>query len=439
MISAKHALVTLVTTDHVGITRGRALSRAAFDADNAKTCGWVPANFSLTPFGDIANPNPWGSMGDLRLKPDPAARFTCQPRAAKTPLDFVMSDVVTLDGAVFVACPRSLLKMAIAELKRQTGLSVLSSFEHEFQFMDGAGAGGPFALTKLRATEAFSDDLFSALEDAGLEPENLLPEYGRHQFEITIKPTHALAAADRAVALREILKDVARSHERRITFSPKFTPEGVGNGLHIHLSLFNEAGIPVTFDRAGPGGLSAQAALFATGIVKHMRALVAFTACSAISGMRLQPHNWSSSYTWLGDRDRESSLRICPVVTMGNKAPDAQFNMEYRAADCTASPHLALAVLILAGLEGLKNRREPAPVFAGDPGILTENERQRLGLYRLPTSIEACLAALCADKVVTGWFDPLMVESYTGLKRKEEAAMAGLDAAGRCACYAEIY
>ena len=434
-----HSLITLVTTDHAGITRGRALSRAAYEADNTKTCGWVPANFSLTPFGEIASPNPWGSAGDLRLRPDPDARFTCHPQGSATALDFVMSDVVNLDGSDFVACPRTLLSQALAALKAETGLSVTASFEHEFQFTDGAGEGAPFSLTKLRGMEEFSEDLFRSLEEAGLGPENLLPEYGAHQFEVTVKPSDALAAADRAVALREILKEVARTHDRAITFSPKAAPDGVGNGLHIHLSLSDEAGRPVTYDAAGPGGLSPRAQRFAAGIVRHMRALIAFTACSAISGIRLQPHNWSSSYTWLGDRDRESSLRICPVVTMGGKKPDAQFNMEYRAADCTASPHLALAVLVMAGLQAFRETLPPAPVFSGDPDLLSEAEREKLGLFRLPTSIDACLKALQADAVVQGWFDPLMLESYIGMKRKEEALMAGLTDAERCARYAEIY
>ncbi len=439
MSAANHALVTLVTTDHAGITRGRALSRAAYEADNTKSCGWVPANFSLTPFGEIAFPNPWGSAGDLRLKPDPQARFTCHPKGAATPLDFVMSDVVNLDGSDFVACPRTILRQAIAALKKETGLSVTASFEHEFQFTDGAGEGAPFSLAKLRGMEVFAEDLFTALDQAGLGPENLLPEYGGHQFEVTVKPAAALAAADRAVALRAILNEVARTHGRTITMSPKSAPDGVGNGLHIHLSLTDENGRPATYSAGGPGGLSDRAARFAAGIVRHMRALIAFTACSAISGIRLQPHNWSSSYTWLGDRDRESSLRICPVVTMGGKTPDAQFNMEYRAADCTASPHLALAALIFAGLQGLRENLPFAPVFSGDPDLLTPEERERLGLHRLPTSIDACLAALDADGTVKSWFDPLMIESYAGMKRKEEALMADLSPAERCQRYAEIY
>lgn len=439
MSNASHALVTIVTTDHAGITRGRALSRSAFDAETGKTCGWVPANFSLTPFGEIAFPNPWGSSGDLRLLPDAGARFTCHPRGARTPLDFVMADVVELDGAPFSACPRTLLKQATLLLKQKTGLTVTAAFEHEFQFTDGSGTGAPFSLSKLRGLEDFADDLFTALEAAGLEPENLLPEYGANQFEVTIRPSAAVLAADRAVALREIARETARTHGRAITFSPKAAPDGVGNGLHIHLSLRDDKGQPVTYSKDGPGGLSESAARFAAGIVRHMRALVAFTACSAISGLRLQPHNWSSSYTWLGDRDRESSLRICPVVTLGGKTPDAQFNMEYRAADCTSSPHLALAVLIFAGLQGLEDNLDPAPVFSGDPDALSAGEREALGLFRLPTTIGEALDALHADKTVCGWFSPLMIDSYAGMKRHEDRLMAELDAAGRCKRYAEIY
>src|SRR5262245_38183858 len=85
-------LATFATTDFSVITRGRSITRHAFEsAKGVQSCGWVPANISLTPFDEIADPNPWGSQGDLRLLPDPTARFTCWPKGAATPLDLIMS------------------------------------------------------------------------------------------------------------------------------------------------------------------------------------------------------------------------------------------------------------------------------------------------------------------------------------------------------------
>src|SRR6478609_7856189 len=129
-------LVTLVTTDYAGITRGRSMAAAAYVPGQQKTLGWVPANMSLTPFDLIADPNPWGSSGDLRLLPDDGAHFRFPIEGSATPLDIIMSDIVELDGTAWVCCPRSFLKQALADLGRETGLSMLVSFEHEFQMLD---------------------------------------------------------------------------------------------------------------------------------------------------------------------------------------------------------------------------------------------------------------------------------------------------------------
>src|SRR5262249_33611124 len=129
-------LITFVTTDFCGITRGRAIARTEYEKSPEKTLGWTPANISLTPFDVIASPNPWGSRGDLRLVPDREARFRAAIHGAVTPSDFVMSDIVELDGEPWCCCPRSFLKQAIADFERETGLRLIASFEQEFQIFE---------------------------------------------------------------------------------------------------------------------------------------------------------------------------------------------------------------------------------------------------------------------------------------------------------------
>jgi glutamine synthetase len=168
-------------------------------------------------------------------------------------------------------------------------------------------------------------------------------------------------------------------------------------------------------------------------------ALTAFTAPSPISYLRLQPHHWSSSYTWFGDRDREASLRICPVNRVGASDPAKAFNIEYRPADATACPHLALGVMIRAGLEGMRQKLPAPPLFSGDPDLLSAGERAALGLKRLPQSLAEALETLAADKTVCSWFAPVALETYTGMKRMElKLAGDALDDA-LCRRYAEIY
>lgn len=433
-------LVSFVTTDYAGITRGRSIAASSYVPGQQKTVGWVPANMSLTPFDLIADPNPWGSSGDLRLLPDDNAHFRFGIEGSATPLDIIMSDIVELDGTPWVCCPRSFLKQALADLERETGLTMLVSFEHEFQMLDVAWPAAPaFALQAQRRADPFGPALVGALRDAGLAPEVFIPEYGKDQFEITLAPADALAAADRAVVLRETVRELSRNRGWHCSFAPKTAVDGVGNGVHIHFSFRDAKGAPATHDPGRPGGVSDVAASFVAGILKHLPALTAFTAPSPISYLRLKPHHWSSSYTWFGDRDREASLRICPVNRVGKTDPAKVFNIEYRPADACACPHLALGVMVRAGLEGIRQKLAAPPLFSGDPALLDDAQRDALGLKRLPQSLSEALATLLADKTACGWFAPVAIETYVGMKRME-ISLAGerLDDA-LCRRYAEIY
>jgi glutamine synthetase len=209
--------------------------------------------------------------------------------------------------------------------------------------------------------------------------------------------------------------------------------------VHIHFSFQDANGHNVTYDAARPGCVSALAGAFAAGVIRHMPALVALTAPSPISYLRLRPHNWSSSYTWFGDRDRESSLRICPVTTIGGADPARAFNLEYRAADACACPHLALGAVVRAGIEGIRAGLSDPPLFSGDPETLSAQDRRNLGLERLPATLGDALDRFQQDKTVSGWFSPLAQETYLGMKRAE-ITLAGeaLDDA-LCARYAGIY
>ena len=433
-------LITLITTDYAGITRGRSVAAASYEPGRQKSAGWVPANMSLTPFDLIADPNPWGSAGDLRLLADDAARYRCAIEGSETPLDTIVSDITNLDGSPWICCPRSFLKAAVDDLKSEAGISLLVSFEHEFQILEANWASAPaFSLQALRRADPFGPSLLASLAEAGLEPETFISEYGKDQFEITLAPTSAVSAADHAVILREIIRELVRNRGWHCSFAPKTSLEGVGNGVHIHFSMRNEKGLPVTYDASASGGVSALAGSFVAGVLKHLPALAAFTAPSPISYLRLQPHQWSSSYTWFGMHDREASLRICPINQIGKLDPAQAYNIEYRPADATACPHLALAVMMRAGLEGVRAGLSTPPLFSGDPMQLSDQQRGELGLRRLPLSLSSALDVLESDTVVRSWFDPLAFETYVGMKRMElQLAGSQLDDA-LCQRYAGIY
>jgi glutamine synthetase len=440
MTTALQNLTGIVTTDLAAVTRGRFVATERLGKIAATGVGWLQANLSLTPFNAIADPNPWGSQGDLRLIPDPDARFRTEHTGAATAFDMVPGYLVDLDGTPWSCCSRTILRDAIAALEAETGLSVLAAVEQEFQvFGAGLPAAQVLSFEGLRRADSFAPQVMAALDQAGVAPEVIISEYGEDQFEVTHEPAGAMAAADRAVAIREIVREICRLRGWRASFAPKTSMQSVGNGVHIHFSLVDRQGHPVTYDSNGLAGLSRQAASFCAGIIRHLQAITALTASSVSSYYRLRPHNWSSAYTWLGDRDREATLRICPTVTIGGRDPAKSFNIEYRAADGTANPYLAMAAIIRAGLEGLRAGLPAPPVVSGDPAMMDADERRAKGLMRLPEDLPAALAALSADPVVAGWFTPIFLETFTGMKASEMKALDGLDAAAICTRYRDVY
>lgn len=439
-MKSPETLVNVVTTDLGAITRGRPVVESKLEKIAQAGVGWVPANLSITPFNAIADPNPWGSTGDLRLIPDLAARFRTASSGAATPFDMVASDIVELDGTPWIGCSRTVLKNALADLKAEAGLAMKAAVEQEFRLFDaGFGAAHAFSIGAMRRADPFCPTLLAALEEAGVEPEMILAEYGSEQFEITHAPADAVTAADRAVAIREITRDTARVRGWRASFAPKTALTEVGNGVHIHFSFVDAGGRPATYDPAGVGGLSRQAGSFCAGVLRHLPAITVLTASSVPSYYRLKPHNWSSSYTWLAERDREASLRICPTVTIGGRDRAPQYNIEFRVADATANPYLALAAIVRAGLDGLRTDLKTPPLVTGDPTLMSDEERKALGLARLPESLPDALAAFLTDKTVRGWFHPLLVETFEGVKRHEIARLATLEESAVCDLYGTLF
>jgi glutamine synthetase len=438
-ISVEH-LVTIATTDLAAITRGRPVPASQLDKAVVSGVGWVPANLSLTPFGTVVTPNPWGSSGDLRLIPDLSARYRTELTGSATPFDVALGNLVELDGTPWVGCTRSLLKAALADLKDKTGLVVAATFEQEFQvFGSTLPPAHPFSISALRQADPFPARLHAALAQAGAAPEMVLAEFGANQFEITTAPADALVAADRAVVVREITREIARGFGWRAGFLPKPSPDGIGNGVHIHFSFTDAGGKPATYDPAMPGGLSGNAGSFCAGILRHLPAITVLAASSVPSYYRLKPHNWSSSYTWLANQDREASLRICPVVTIANRDPSSQYNIEFRVADATANPYLALTAIIRAGLDGLQSKLAAPPLFSGDPEQLSADERRSLSLHRLPQSLSEAIEELQANDTVKSWFSPKLLESFIGIKMDEAERCSGIDAAAVCDLYGSLY
>ena len=150
----------------------------------------------------------------------------------------------------------------------------------------------------------------------------------------------------------------------------------------------------------------------------HIRALVALTCGSPNSYRRLLPHYWSSAYGAYGYDNREGAIRI-PSVFKGREADST--NLELKCADHSGNPYLAIGALIAAGLDGIKNQIEPGEPAEIDPGNYSDEERDRRGIRRLPTTLDEALDELERDQVLLEALGPLLASSYIAVKRNESA------------------
>jgi glutamine synthetase len=438
-VSEQQELVALVCCDLGAIARGRSLFASELPGALSAGIGWVPANHALTPLGPVADPNPFGSTGDLRLLGDPVTQVRVEAGPGGEAMEFLLCDIVETDGRPWECCPRHFLRDALSELATELGGRLVASFEHEFQLLWDSSAALPFSLEAQRRGEPFATRVMSALAQAGVEPERFFPEYAPHQFEIPVRAVEGMGGADRAVVLREVVREVARREGRRASFSPLLGPAQAGNGVHIHLSVIDEHGDPLFYDGTRPGCLSETGGCFAAGILAHAPALSALTAPSPVSAARLQPHRWSAGAVCLGERNRETLLRIPPLVEMAEADPARQLRLEYRGADAAANPYLALGALVRAGLDGVRSRLPTPEILDRDPAELEGAEAERFGVGALPASLEEAIQALAEDATARAWLGPLLHDAYASIKRAEIEAARDLEIEELCARYAAIY
>jgi glutamine synthetase len=426
-------------SDIAAQVRGKGFPAKDLDARMAKGIGWTPTNIAISAFGPIGD-SPFGPFGDLILMPDPATKVRVEFGDGSPPEHFYLSDVVETDCTPWECCPRTFLKRALETLEKETGLRIAAALEQEFVYSGAeANAASAYSLGSVRRHGEFGGAFLHALRMAGVDVDSYLPEYGRQQYEVTYRPADAVRAADHALIVREIARATAHRLGHKASFAPMVAADGIGNGVHIHMSLWDRDGRPVTYDAKAPYGLGAVAGPFVAGILRHMPALCAITAPSLVSYLRLTPHRWSAAYSNLGYRDREAGVRIAPVFQTPGANAAEQYNFEYRAADAAANPYLALAVLVHAGLEGIRQRLPAPQAMESDPTTLSPEELRARGIVRLPQSLAEALDALEADAAVRSWFPPPLLEAYLRYKRWEIGYLGNLPPDEQCRRYAESY
>ena len=268
------------------------------------------------------------------------------------------------------------------------------------------------------------DAVLAALEAEGISIELFHTELGPAQQELSIRHAPVLRAADNVCLVRETVRGVARDFGLLATFAPKPFLDQAGSGAHIHLSLWGTQnsefpGKNLLYDASQRGGLSEIGQHFIGGVMRHVRALVALTCGSPNSYRRLLPHFWSSAYGAWGFDNREGAIRV-PSTFWGREADS--MNLELKCSDHSGNPYLAMGALLAAGLDGIKNRIDPGEPAEIDPGNFTDEERERRGIRRLPTTLDEALDELERDQVLLDALGPLLATSYIAVKRNESEA-----------------
>jgi glutamine synthetase len=419
----REELIFVGTCDIAGLVRGKGFPAAELPARRKAGIGWTHSNLMQTCFGPILD-TPFGTGGDLMIVPDPSAEVHVDFRDDTAPEHFFLGDIRNTDGTPWVCCVREFLRRAVIALKEAGGLHLLAAFEQEFVYMGVEDVPGhAYSLNAFRRQGVFGEMLTAAIRAASAKPDSFLAEYGPRQYEMTVAPAPALVAADRGVIAREMARGAAFRLGERAIFSPMPVADGAGNGVHIHFSLHEESGAPVTYDADSPYNLSPAATHFAAGLLHHMPAICAITAPSPVSYLRLTPNRWAPTAADIQMQDRGAALRVCPVfATQDETQRPAQFNLEYRVCDAAASPYMALGAMIFAGADGIARKLD-----------LPESAPP------LPRSLGEALDAMEASDRVKDWFGPVFLEAYLRHKRSEVAYVADLSPQDLCARYAEVY
>jgi glutamine synthetase len=419
----REEIVFVGTSDLSGHFRGKSVLAAELPKALQSGIGLACTNLFLGAFGPIQY-TPFGTQGEVFLVPDPATEVRVEFEGGGAAEHFLIGDLQTQAGAPWEFCPRGVLKRALERLERDTGWTLFATFEQEFIYSGvPSHPAQPYELDAYRRQGVLGETLIGALRAAGVTPESFLAEFGAQQYEVTTAPAVGVRAADEAVITREMTQAVAHRLGARASFAPKPTAHGTSNGTHIHFSFLDAARRPVLHAPERPLELAPSGASFLAGVLEHLPALCALTAPSVASYYRLRPNHWAPTHASAAVFDRGAAVRVCTARSTDPAVRARHYNLEFRVADATASPYLALAALVQAGLEGLHR------------GLDLAAHRPR----PLPESLGEALDLLERTPQAGQWLGADLFSGYVNFKRAEIAGLEALDENEICRRYAEVY
>jgi len=410
--------LTIAWVDNNGITRSRTVPISRL-AEVAHTGVGITTLFAVFDSHDAITFEHEGlstASGDVRLLPvvERITRLAGQPSFAWAP-----GRQRAGDGGPWPYDQRAVLEV---QVQRAASLGLGFRFGYELEFFVGrdtdavepAHHGPAYSAQALLEIDEFAATLLADLEANGLQVGQLHAEYGLAQVEVSLAATDPLSAADGQVLARQTIRAAARRHGLRVSFAPLVSAEGVGNGCHIHSSVWRgEQNL-----LAGDGVPEGPGASYLAGLLRDLSAIVGLTAPSVPSLTRLRPGYFASAYAFWGVENREAALRYVPSSTLLGAG---SANVELKPSDASGNPYLALAVLIAAGLAGIEDRLPlPAPI-AEDPGGWSDVDRQRAGVIRLPSTAAEQQQVLASNPRVRATLGDELLGAFLAVRRADAA------------------
>ena len=368
------------------------------------------------------------NKSDMLLMPEAESAFL-DPFTAD-PTIIVFCDVYDIyKNELYEKCPRSIAKKALKHLS-ETGIGDVAYFgpENEFfifddvkikdeincayyevdseegewndsrSYHDGFNTGhrprtkgGYFPVQPIDSMVDLRAEMVQVMEQIGLETFVVHHEVAQAQGEIGVKFGTLVEAADNVQKYKYVVKMVAHLNGKTATFMPKPLYGDNGNGMHVHQSIWKDG--KNTFYKAGEyANLSDTARYYIGGVLAHAQSVAAFTNPSTNSYKRLIPGFEAPSILTYSSQNRSASCRI-PYG-----ANEKSVRAEMRFPDSTACPYLAFTALLLAGLDGIKNKTEPVGPMDEDLFELSLDEIREKGIAQMPHTLREALESLLLDQ-----------------------------------------
>ena len=359
---------------------------------------------------------------DMYLYPDMSTWLVFPWGADHGKVARVICSVHMTDGTPFSGDPRNNLKRVVKEMQKMGFKSFNIGPEPEFFLFKTDDNGNP--TTKVNDSENYFDmepadigedcrrDIVLALEKMGFDVEASHHEVAPGQHEVDFKYSNALEAADNIQTFKLVVKTIAKKYGLHATFMPKPLSGINGSGMHLNMSLFTQDGKNAFYDENDKDQLSETAYHFLGGLMKHARSYTAIVNPIVNSYKRLVPGYEAPVYVAWSTSNRSPLVRIPNDRGMGTR-------LELRSADPAANPYLAIAAVLEAGLDGLRNNLPPVHNVDENIYDMTVKERKSKGIVNLPDTLHSALKDLADDEVIKGSMGEHLYQSFEEAKTRE--------------------